>query len=261
MRFAASLAIVIAWSAPSTVSPKTASPKTAGAPTSPKTQRPPPKPLAPLPMLPSVPRVKIAVSPRQIVVTQELNLPRGDWEGEPLDFYVAFGAPGVPRAIDAHLVAVADGSLEPEDDAVGESLATDRAPRRPPSAHPLLGRDAMAGIVVHVNKEALDRALGPGNMAAIRLRTVLDVPEDDPQGGKSLLVRLGASRGTPLTLGRIVLDGKGVARAEARLCGPDADGRPLAIVMTPKPSSSPLAPVLALRHPTDDLCVRYWTGP
>jgi hypothetical protein len=220
----------------------------------------PTPPLAPLPMLPSVARVKVVIQGAQIIVTEEVNLPRGDWHGESLDFYVAFGAPGAPRAVDAHLVPVADGSLEPEDATAGEALSTDRAPRRPATVHPLLGRDTMAGIVAHVPRESLERALAPGNMAALRLRTVLDVPEDDPQGGKSLVVRLGASRGTPLTLGRIVLSGKGIARAEARLCGADADEHPLAIGMTPKPSGAAIAPVLAVRHATDDLCVRYWSS-
>jgi hypothetical protein len=231
--------------------------------------KPPVKPPAPLPMLPSIARVKVALRDKQVVVTEEVNLPRGDWKGEPLDLYVAFGAPGAPRAIDAHLVPVGDGSLEPEEDDAGAVMPVERAPRRPASANPLLGRDAMAGVVVHLSKDALDRAFAPGNMASLRLRTALDVPEDDPEGGKSLLVRLGASRGTPLTLGRLVLEGPS-SRAEARLCGPEADPHPLAIAVAPRRAqaqpASPapqggeprIAPVLAVRHASDDLCVRFW---
>ncbi len=222
---------------------------------------PSPPPLPPLPMLPSVGRVKVSVQGGTLVVVEEVTLPRGDWKSAPLDFHVAFGAPGAPRAIDAHLVPIADGALEADDAEAGEALAFDRVPRRPPTAHPLLGRDQMAGIVVHLRRDALAAAFAPGNMAALRIRTALELPELDPQGGRSVVVRLGASRGTPLTLGRIVVASK-VTRAEARLCGPEADPHPLALApraaMAPDPVDRPVAPVLAVRHASDDLCVRFW---
>jgi hypothetical protein len=219
-------------------------------------------------MLPSIPRVKVDVLKAQLVVVEEVNLPRGEWKNESLDFYVAFGAPGVPRAIDARLLAVADGALEPEDEA-GEPMTVDRAPHRPASAHALIGRDTMAGIVVHLKRESLTKAFEPGNMAALRIRTVLDLPDEDPSGARGVVVRLGASRGTPLTLGRLTLVAKPGAspltRAEAHLCGPDADPTPLAIALTPKPSQPasppPIAPVLSVRHASDDLCLRFWTAP
>jgi len=212
-------------------------------------------------MLPSVARVRIDVTKTAVVVVEEVLVPKGEWKGDALDFYVAFGGPGVPRAFDAHLVPVADGALEPNDDDAGDVLASDRAPRRPPTAYPLLGKDVMAGVVLHVKKESLAKAFTPGAMAALRLRTVLEMPEDDPSGGKSVLVRLGASRGTPLALGRIAVTS--TARAEARLCGPDADPTPLAIVPRPKdaPTTPRIAPILAVRHATDDLCVRFFSAP
>jgi hypothetical protein len=223
-------------------------------------------------MLPSISRVKIDVHKAQLVVIEEVNLPRGDWKSEPLDFYVAFGAPGAPRAIDAQLLALADGALEPEEDEQGESLAVDRAAHRPGSAYPLLGRDSMAGIVVHLKRESLVRALTPGGMAALRVRTVLDLPEEDSAGARGVVVRLGASRGTPLTLGRVTLTAKAGAavptRADAHLCGHEADVTPLAIALAAKPASAAgpgvtprIAPVLAVRHVSDDLCVRFWMPP
>jgi hypothetical protein len=250
-----------------------APPKPAPRPAGPAKPAAPSAPLAPLPLLPSIPRVKVDVLKGQLVVVEEVNLPRGEWKGEGLDFYVAFGAPGAPRAIDARLVAVGDGALEPEDDDAGEPLVVDRAPRRPSSAHPLIGRETMAGVVVHVKREALTRALEPGNMAALRVRTALDLPEEDSLGARGVVVRLGSSRGTPLTLGRITLSAKAGApnpsRAEARLCGPDADANPLAVTLQPKPAlpvapapaTPPIAPVLAVRHASDDLCIRFWTPP
>jgi hypothetical protein len=215
-------------------------------------------------MLPSVPRVAVTLAKDNVVVVEEVNLPRGEWRGEPLDLYVAFGAPGAPRAIDAHLVAVADGALEPDEDDAGEVVPTERAPRRPPNAHPLLGRESMAGVVVHLAPAALTKAFAPGKMAALRMRTVLDLPEEDPSGARSVLVRLGASNGAPLTLGRVAAAGRGqhVARAEARLCGPDADAHLLAVTpRAPSPPEPPIAPVLAVRHASDDLCVRLFTTP
>ena len=222
--------------------------------------KPAPPPLAPLPMLPSVCRVRVEVLKAALVVIEEVLLPRGEWSGDALDLYVAFGAPGVPRAIDAHLLPVADGALEPEEDEAGEALALDRAPRRPPTAHALLGKDAMAGVVVHVKKDALTRALVPGSMAALRMRMVLDLPEEELSGARGVVVRLGASRGTPLTLGRLSIASKPgavpVARAEAHLCGPEADPTPLAVARLKTPGA--IAPVLAVRHATDDLCLRFW---
>ena len=231
----------------------------------------PPAPVGPLPMLPSIPRVRVELLEKKLVVVEEINLPRGEWTTESLDFYVAFGAPGAPRAIDAQLVAVSDGALEPDDADAGEALTLDRAPRRPPSAHPLLGRETMAGVVVHVKRESFARALIAGNMAALRIRTALDLPEEDAAGARGVVVRLGASRGTPLTLGRLTVLAKAGAasltRAEARLCGAEADPTPLSIALLPKPPALPadqppsplIAPVLAVRHASDDLCIRFWT--
>jgi hypothetical protein len=218
-------------------------------------------PIGSLPILPSVARVKVTSYSGAVAVIEEVNLPRGEWKGEALHFYIAFGAPG-PKAIDAHLVPVNDGALEPDDDEVGEVLPPERVPRRPASAFPLLGRESMAGIVVHVPAASLTRALARANMAALRIRSLVDATESE----RSVVVRLGSSRGVPLTLGRIAASaGSGapsLAVVEARLCGPEADPRPLAVSVAPKlppashASDAPIAPVLAVRHASDDLCIR-----
>ena len=222
--------------------------------------------LPPLPILPSVARVKIVSHDKTFVIIEEISLPRGDWKGQELRFHVAFGAPG-PRAIDAHLVPVDDGALEPDDQEVGETLPVDRVPRKPANAYPLVGRETMAGVVVHIKPDAMTKALGRGNMAALRLRSVVEGAEPDADKASSLVVRLGASRGTPLTLGRIVATcappSPPLARVEARLCGPDAGPHPLAVTVIPRVprSGDPvIAPVLAVRHTSDDLCLRLWPG-
>jgi hypothetical protein len=227
---------------------------------------PPPPPPPPLAMLPSIARVKVTYhGGHTYAVVHEVNLPRGEWKGETLRFPVAFGAPG-PRAIDAHLVAVGDGELEPEDDDAGEVLSLERVPRRPVNAHPLLGRENLAGVVVTIKAEQLTKALARGEMASLRIRSLVDATEPDSSGASSLLVRLGASRGTPLTLGRIVAlsapQQPALARVAANLCGQEADGHLLAVNKVPKePGSAPIAPVLAVRHASDDLCLRIWSNP
>jgi hypothetical protein len=227
-----------------------------------------PHPPAPLPSLPSVSRVRVEVGTDRVLVLEDVALPRGEWRGGDLDLYVAFGAPGAPRAFDARLLSVSDGALEPEAADAGEPVPFDRAPRRPATAHALLGRPQMAGAVLHVKEAAFRRAVAPGGMAVLRVRALLDPPPEDPERGRELVVRLGAAAGQPLTLGRVQIVATGprakVTRAEARLCGPDADPYPLAVAVTPKlaapaspPEKAPIAPVLSVRHASDDLCLRY----
>lgn len=265
--FAVSPRLAPAASKPAAAKPGASKPGAAkpGASKPPKAPVKPLAPLVPLAILPSVARVKVTSLGKAISVVEEVNLPRGGWKGEALRFHVAFGAPG-PRAIDARLVAVGDGELEADEDDAGEALTIERVPRRPPDAHPLLGRETMAGIVVDVPKGALATAFARGNMASLRIRSLVDATGPDASGATSVVVRLGASRGTPLTLGRIVAaaapPSSPLARVEAKLCGPDADPHPLAVGGSPRPprieGPSTIAPVLAVRRATDDLCVRMW---
>jgi len=223
----------------------------------------------PLPLLPSVARVRIEVAKERVLVIEEVSLPRGNWAGGDLDLYVAFGSPGVPRALDAHLIPLGDGALEALPTDVGEVVPIERASHRPAHAALLLGRPQMAGTVVHLKESALRRAFAPGKMAALRVRTLLPAPVEDAATGRELVVRLGIDAAAPLTLGRlqlVALEPETVQRAEAHLCGPDADPWPLALAVVPKPPADPhapptpgpIAPVLAVRHASDDLCIRYW---
>ena len=261
--------VAICATAASVRSAPAAPPRKPAKPPKPAAKAPPPAPPPPpLAILPSIARVKVVSHGNAIAVVEDVNLPRGEWKGESLRFHIAFGAPG-PRAVDAHLVGLGDGELEPADDELGEALAVERVPRRPSSAHPLLGRETMAGIVVSVPAASLVKALARGNMATLRIRSLADAIEPDASGASSVVVRLGASRGTPLTLGRITATAAAPApplvRAEAKLCGPDADPHPLAVGIVPRPAEvdrqGTIAPVLAVRRATDDLCVRLWHAP
>lgn len=222
--------------------------------------RPPPPPPPPLPSLPVITRVRVDVEPADLVVTEDVRLSRGDWRSGDLDVYVSFGAPGAPRAFDAHLIALDEGAFEPKPGDTGEPVGADRAPRRPPRAQLLLGRETMAGVTVHLREPALRRAFSASGALVLRLRSLL---VRDPQS-REVVVRLGAAGGGPLALAAIdvVGDPKDVTRAEARLCGPNADPYPLAVRVLPArpvPVRYPggAAPAHAVRHDDDDLCVRF----
>ena len=90
-----------------------------------------------------------------------------------LDLCVAFGAPGAPLAFDARLFAVPDGALEPRDSDGGQPVTAEQSARCPETAHELLGPARMAGVVVHVPEGVFWRAVAPGRMAVLRLRSLL----------------------------------------------------------------------------------------
>jgi hypothetical protein len=229
-------------------------------------------PAPPLETLATLSRVRIEVARDRLVLTEDVTLPRGDWEKGDLDLYVAFGAPGAPKAFDAHLLPLDSEDAEAPLGVVGDPVATERAPHRPVSANLLLGPPSMAGEILHVKEAAYVRALAKSNLAVVRIRQLLDLPTEDAQTGRELVVRLGAPGGLPITLGRaelVSLEARPwVTRADAHLCGAEADGWPLAIPISPPPGSKGasggdtrgrISPRMALRHASDDLCVRFWT--
>jgi hypothetical protein len=226
------------------------------------------------PMLPSVARVRIEAARDRVVVVQDVNLPKGEWRSGELDPYVAFGAPGVPIAVDAHLVKVALDSSEARLDDPGDTLTVESAVRRTSGALLLLGRPQMAGVIVHIRESDLRRAYATSELAVLRLRSLLAPPAADSHGARDIVVRLGIVGDLPLTLGQIqVLSMEArpwITRAQATLCGPEADERPLALTLIPNASDrwldadagsdAPIAPVLSVRHATDDLCIRWVTS-
>ena len=146
--------------------------------------------------------------------------------------------------------------------------ASRTAPRH---ARDLLGPSQMAGVIVHVPDATFRRAVARGGMAVLRLRSLLALPEGDARTGHEVVVRLGAWQGTPLTLGSVqvasIQKSPRITGAAAHLCGAEADSWPLAVAIVPRPSPAPapttpapIAPVLAVRHAADDLCLRYWTA-
>jgi hypothetical protein len=243
--------------------------------TLPRLPPPPPhvwvKPAPPLPMLPSVARVRVEAARDRVVVLEEVTFPRGDWVSGGLDLHVAFGAPGTPIAVDAQLGVASPGAGEPRGEDAGEPVKVEPVVGRVGGAAPLLGKPQMAGVVVRVKESQLRRAYAASEIATLRVRSLLAAPAADPSGRRDVVVRLGAPGGTPLTLGRVQVVSleprPWITRAEASLCGAEADPWPLTVSVLPKPTAgqsapapSTIAPAMAVRHASDDLCVRWWAG-
>jgi hypothetical protein len=249
---------------------------------------PPPAPVAreaPVPMLASLARVRVEEAHDRVLVIEEINLPRGEWQRGSLDLYVAFGTPGPPIAVDARLVTVPAGHTEARLDDAGEAVTAQPAARPSPAVQVVLGRRQMAGVALHVKESQLRNAYASSDLAVLRVRNLLHPPAAGDDGARDVVVRLGVSAGLPITLGRIQVasleSGAALARAQARLCGPEADPWPLSVALAPsganpasgvaEPSSNPaarnlervatIAPSLASRHASDDLCIRWWTLP
>jgi hypothetical protein len=254
--------------------PKHGSPRLSAAP---PVLPPPPsaavRPALPLPMLPRVGRVRVEAARDRVVIVEDVQLPRGEWQAGGLDLYVAFGSPGTPIAIDARVMVPAAGGLDARPEDAGDPVVLEHAARRTASSQPLLGKPQMAGVVAHVKEGQLRRAYAMGEVALLRIRSLLVAPEADASGARDVVVRLGASAGQPLTLGRIQVGSleaePWITRAEASLCGPDATAGALTVALAGKSASPPgthlpmttLAPELTVRHASDDLCIRWWGLP
>jgi hypothetical protein len=217
--------------------------------------------------------IRVEVAHDHVLVSTDLILHRGDWTSGDMDGFVSFGAPAVPRAIDARLYR-GDGEVAAADhETAFTPLRVEHAYRRNASSRLLLGTSTMAGALLHIPAAVFDHATRESGVARLRLRTLMDPPPLDVTGGREVVVRLGQNRGEPDALETIEVAAADaslkIVRAEARLCGPDADPHPLAVrvlpaIPTPRlpqvDMSDPVAPGLSVRHASDDLCVRYWTA-
>jgi hypothetical protein len=229
------------------------------------------RPAPPLPMLPSVARVRVEAARDRVVLLEEVNLPRGDWQSGGLDLFVAFGAPGTPVAVDAKLAPVPVGAAESRPDDPGEPVPVEPVLRHTPASQPLLGRPTMAGVVVHVKDAQLRHAYALSDTVALRVRSLLSAPAVDATGARDVVVRLGFAAGQPIALEKVqvvsVEPKPWITRAEASLCGPEADPWPLSLTLLPHPTDAPaptartIAPPMAVRHASDDLCIRWWATP
>jgi hypothetical protein len=209
----------------------------------------------------------------RVVLIEEIDLSRGDWRAGGLDMYVAFGAPGPPLAVDARLSAAATGEPASHVDGAGDPITVEAGVRRGPGVSLLLGKAQMAGARLRIKDAQLRRAFAPADHAELRIRMLLRPPAIDSSGAREIVARLGIHGGLPMTLGRIQIasldTGTRITRAEAKLCGPEADPWPLSVAIAPRLAGgrsdrnpgSVIAPSMAVRHDSDDLCIRWWVSP
>jgi hypothetical protein len=221
-------------------------------------------------MLPRVSSVRVDTAHDRVLVVEDITLPRGDWQAGAVDLFVAFGAPGTPIAFDARWIAApSETAAAPE--GTGEAVTAEPRLRNATSAQVQVGPPHMAGMLVHIKEAQLQHVYAQGDAGTLRLRSLLAPPAASAEGARDIVVRLGSAEGMPLTLSRVEIRSVDpharLTRAEASLCGPDADAWPLSVDLIAndgttakrRPSAATIPPELAVRHPGDDLCVRWWS--
>lgn len=218
---------------------------------------PPPPPPSKIPDPIEIARVHVEVAPDRVLVTTDVLLGRGQWDGEPLRVHVAYGAPGVPLAFEAHLCAAP--YLKEGDVVSCAPMPHEVSYRAPSDSAFVLGPSRMAGETIELERAALASAFGDGDEAILRLRQLRPLPTSGDSGDRELLIRLGESRGLAYPLGKIeltALEGAVVSEIDARLCGVDVEAKKLA-VEHPASSGPGIPPKLARREGHEDLCVRF----
>ena len=227
---------------------------------------PPAPPPLPPPALETLPRfvelshVDVLATDEAALATTDLAIARGAWDGLPFDFFVAYGAPALPAAFEARVLAFPTDGVLPAQSAAGEALATSHAYEAPAHAAFSLGRGQAAGQIVRVDAAVLARAFAVGSTdrAFLRLRAVhrfLGAARFVP----SCLVRLDTPRLGVLPLGAVTVrndsdKGPGLGAAtSAKLCRVDGTTVPLRIAQGAPDAG--LAPFLTRRQAGEDLCV------
>jgi hypothetical protein len=214
--------------------------------------------------LPTLSRVELTVDSTFVIVSETLQLTRNDWEKGELRVCIGHGAPGAPKAFDARLqTPEAAGSASLTTSSSGKALPSEFAASCPVNARLVLGGPQMATSVVTIGEPVIRAAFEKMDRALLRIRFLVEVPHKEADGARELLLRLGAPEGVPITVSAIAIHARSerlaIAATEAMLCGPQAD----AIALTVEGSHGALPtlkPSLAIRRPSDDLCVRYWTN-
>jgi hypothetical protein len=216
--------------------------------------KPPP---AHIPWPIAISRVRFDVRAGRVLVTTDVMLPAGREPFGDLDVHVSYGGPGVPLGIDAQLLETPRGFLSPPTESAGTRLSQQGSFHSPSHAAFTLGRADMAGMLVHIPASVLVDKLKPSGQATLRVREVRDLPHPLADGTRELLARLGSHRGRPFVLGMVELATDGLmARAEAHFCSAQAP-RPNLFVAGSAGAPTGVAPPLASRSPSDDLCLRF----
>lgn len=219
---------------------------------------PPRKPPSKLPAPIEIDRIHVEVAEDRVLVTSEIALGKGDWAGEDLRAHVAYGAPGMPLAFEAHLCPPRPEQGEPE----CQPLPNEFARSAPSDAAFVIGPAKMAGQTIELESQKLADLFAQHSHAMLRLRQLRPMPIASASGHREILIRLGAMRGRPYRLGSIEIAGQGIAiaDADARLCGPDVTPTELSLVRGGAASKG-VPPRILERAGNEDLCLRFRLAP
>lgn len=222
-----------------------------------KTSKPkesPRKPPSKLPGPIEIDRIHVEVAEDRVLVTSEIALDKGEWDGEDLRAHVAYGAPGVPLAFEAHLCGPRPEQGEP----ACLPLAHEFARSAPSDAAFVIGPAKMAGQVVELEGQKLATLFAQHPRVVLRLRQLRPMPIAGASGHREILVRLGTLRGKPYRIGSVEVVGKEVvmADADARLCGLDVTPTELSLLRGGVASKG-VPPRLLERVGNEDLCLRF----
>lgn len=176
----------------------------------------------PLPFLPRIARVRLEVGHDSVLQIIDIELDHDTYVKGDRKFWVSFGAPGVPKAVDAHLLSGQESGQEADANwaSNGDEIPFEAKPTRPRSANALLGPDRTSGLVFAVKEAPLQAAFAKAPTATLRLRALLPTPDVDGAGQQGVVVRLGTEDAS-YTLGRIEVVGRGgvrIPRADAKIC-------------------------------------------
>ena len=176
----------------------------------------------PLPFLPRIARVRLEVGHDSVLQIIDIELDHDAYVKGDRKFWVSFGAPGVPKAVDAHLLSGQESGQEADANwaSNGDEIPFEAKPTRPRSANALLGPDRTSGLVFAVKEAPLQAAFAKAPTATLRLRALLPTPDVDGAGQQGVVVRLGTEDAS-YTRGRIEVVGRGgvrIPRADAKIC-------------------------------------------
>ena len=207
----------------------------------------------------AVARVDVVLRANAALVTTDLTFTRGTRPtGGALDAFVAYGAPSIPRAFEAQLIAVEEGRFAAPLEARGKPVASQHAQQAPAGTAVRLGPATAAGQAFRMPGSAIDEALETSGLGLLRIRAIHALPEGS--GVRSVLVRISGRAALPLGAISIRAEQGKLVDASARLCPPTGASTPLALAGQ-RAILPLLAPPRAPRSSIDELCVSAALAP
>ncbi|MFO0661705.1 MAG: hypothetical protein U0165_18010 [Polyangiaceae bacterium] len=208
----------------------------------------------------SIARVDVLLRRELALVTTDVTFARGTLaDDEGLDVFVAYNSPGIPKALDAQLIPVAEGSFVTPVESSGVVLTLEHSTSAPESVTFSLGGMNQAGAVIHIPGKDLTKALAPSGLVTLRIRSVqtLSAQAIASRSEASVVVRAATPLLGPFPIGIVSVrgDNTDVSDATASLCSRSNVGAKLSLSTGPRRDGT-VAPPLARHALDEDLCVR-----